>query len=121
MLTLYRKTTRIAAAYVALGLATGAAGQTTLRLRTQTKDVDFSAAPSTRPAKTGTSLPSICAVGEMFFLSNATNPGENLYGCTATNTWTLQGDKIPAQGGFGGASMTTDGVQSQWTFLGGDL
>ncbi len=65
------------------------AAQTSVDLRTQSKNVDFSAAASTRPIKTGVGLPATCSAGEMFFLSNAT-PGLNLYGCTSPNTWTAQ-------------------------------
>lgn len=40
--------------------------------------------------------PAACAVGDLWFDSNAT-AGQNWYGCTATNTWTLQSDTgIPA-------------------------
>jgi hypothetical protein len=63
-------------------------GQTLVDLRTQTKNVDFSNAASTVPAKSGTALPASCNPGEMFFrTSNA--PGQNLYGCEPANTWTL--------------------------------
>lgn len=51
---------------------------------------DASAAASTAPAKVGTNPPATCVVGDMFFDSNET-AGANIYGCTATNTWTLQG------------------------------
>jgi hypothetical protein len=71
-------------------------GQTAIDLRTQSKSVDFSAASSTRPMKTGTTLPATCVAGEMFFKTDAP-AGSNLYGCVATNTWTLQ-----AGGGGGG-------------------
>lgn len=50
----------------------------------------FAGATSTAPMKVGTTLPVTCAVGEAFFDSDAT-AGQNVYGCTATNTWTLQG------------------------------
>jgi hypothetical protein len=43
--------------------------QTSVDLRTQARNVDFSSAGSTRPVKTGSSLPGICASGEMYFLS----------------------------------------------------
>ena len=73
------------------GLLLGAAhpgfAQTQIHLQTQSKAVDFANASSTRPAKTGTALPAACLVGEAFFKSNAA-AGANLYGCTATNTWT---------------------------------
>jgi len=65
-------------------------GQTQVDLKTQSRGVDFSAAPSTAPAKTGTSLPVACSVGQAYFLTNA-QPGANWYLCTATNIWTVQG------------------------------
>ena len=65
------------------------AAQTQVDLRTQSKGVDFTAAQSTKPFKSGGTLPATCAQGEMFFLT-AASAGTNLYGCTATNTWTLQ-------------------------------
>lgn len=40
--------------------------------------------------KVGTTAPATCAVGEVFFDSDAT-AGSNWYGCTASNTWTLLG------------------------------
>ncbi len=62
--------------------------QTQVDLRTQGKSVDFSAVSSTRPVKTGTALPASCAVGELFFKSNAA-AGQNLYACHAQNSWSL--------------------------------
>lgn len=53
--------------------------------------IDYSNATSTRPHKVGTTLPATCAVGDAFFKSDAT-AGKNNYGCTAPDTWTLQGD-----------------------------
>jgi hypothetical protein len=80
-------------------------GQTQVDLRTQSKTVDFSNAPSTRPVRTGTAIPSICQTGELFY--NLTAPaGQNLYGCTATNIWTLEsGSGGGGGGGGGGATM----------------
>ena len=51
-----------------LALLTGccAPGQTLVDLRTQTKDVDFSGANTTKPFKSGTLLPGTCGVGEAF-------------------------------------------------------
>lgn len=66
------------------------AAQTQIDLRTQAKSVDFSGASSTRTWKTGTALPSTCALGEVFFLTSAP-AGANLYACTAANTWSVQG------------------------------
>jgi len=42
-------------------------------------------------ANVGTSPPGTCTVGDMYFKTDAT-PGQNLYYCTATNTWTQQKD-----------------------------
>jgi hypothetical protein len=65
-------------------------GQTTVDLRTQTRNVDFSSSPSTKPFKTGAALPASCSPGEAFFKTDAPS-GQNLYGCTAANQWTLEG------------------------------
>lgn len=72
----------------------GVIAQTKLDLRTQSKPVDFSAASSTKPVRSGTALPGGCSSGEMFYLSNAT-PGYNLYYCTGANTWTPAGASAP--------------------------
>ncbi|HEV2446937.1 MAG TPA: hypothetical protein VGS58_13495, partial [Candidatus Sulfopaludibacter sp.] len=66
------------------------AAQTQIDLRTQAKSVDFSAASSTKPLKTGGSLPATCAVGEVFFNTSAA-AGANFYACTAANQWSSQG------------------------------
>ena len=50
----------------------------------------------------GTTLPATCAVGEVFFKTNA-SAGANMYGCTSLNTWT-------AQAGGGGGSATWGGI-----------
>jgi hypothetical protein len=75
---------------VMIFLSLPAAAQTQIDLRTQTKSVDFTAAVSTKPLKTGSVLPATCQVGDMFFKTDAT-PGANLYGCTAAGTWSVQG------------------------------
>lgn len=89
-------------------LAATAAAQTAIDLRTQAKSVDFSAASSTRPLKTGTALPATCTTGEMFFKSNAP-AGTNLYGCAATNVWSQQA------GGTGGSGAGTPNVSQSFT------
>ncbi len=67
-----------------------ASSQTLINLATQGRNIDFSNAPSTRPEKTGSSLPATCLPGELFF--NLTAPaGQNLYSCVAANTWVLVG------------------------------
>jgi hypothetical protein len=76
--------------------------QTKVDLGRQGGNVDFSAALSTKPFQTGTTLPGSCATGQMFFLSNAT-AGSNTYGCIA-NVWTLQGGS--GGGAWGGITGT---------------
>ncbi len=66
-----------------------AAGQTQLDLSTQSKSVNFSGAPFTRPVKTGTVQPATCTVGDLFF-NTAAPAGQNLYACVAQNTWALE-------------------------------
>ncbi len=44
-------------------------------------------AERTAPVKAGATLPAACTAGDQFFKTNAT-PGQNLYFCTGTNTWT---------------------------------
>jgi hypothetical protein len=61
----------------------GVAGNPTLSLSAA---FDVSGKTSTKPAKSGTSLPGTCMVGEQFFKTDAT-AGQNLYFCTALNTW----------------------------------
>jgi hypothetical protein len=79
---------RIALLSAAVGLASY--GQTTqINLATQGKNIDFTGAPFTRPVKTGTALPGTCSPGDLFFKTDAA-AGQNLYGCTAANTWLPQ-------------------------------
>lgn len=65
--------------------------------------IDLSGKTWVKPFKTGTSLPATCSVGDMYFKSDA-SAGVNLYGCTSTNTWTLQGDGGGGGGGTPGGS-----------------
>ncbi|MGO4883081.1 MAG: beta strand repeat-containing protein [Bryobacteraceae bacterium] len=53
--------------------------------------VDFSGGTHTLPAKVGVgaSKPSTCTVGEQYFANDAP-AGQNLFGCTAANTWTVE-------------------------------
>ena len=67
-----------------------AVGQTRIDLKNQSRAVDFSGAVSTKPAKSGSALPTNCGTGEVYLLTTAV-PGSNLYVCTATNVWSLQG------------------------------
>lgn len=54
----------------------------------------------------GTTLPASCTVGSLFFKTDAT-AGQNIYGCTSTNTWTLQSSS--AASGFS-ASISSSTV-----------
>ena len=91
---------------LALMLAASCFGQTLVDLRTQSKSIDFSALPSTRPVQVGTALPATCQVGQMFFKSDAI-AGANLYGCAATNVWSVQ------SAGNGGGSGTGASMAAQ--------
>jgi len=84
--------------------------QTQVDLRTQSKSVDFANFTSTRPLRTGTAVPSTCQVGEMFFKSDAT-AGQNLFACTAANTWTLE------SGGGGNGLTACQVLRTQATVL----
>jgi hypothetical protein len=66
---------------------------TTVNLGTQARNPDFSAMPVTKPVTVGTSLPSTCVVGQLFFNSSA-SAGNNLSSCTATNTWSPVGNTL---------------------------
>ena len=84
--------------------------QTQMDLATQSKNVDFSAAPSTRPVKIGTVFPASCQTGAMFFKTDSA-AGANLFGCTAASVWTL------LSGGSSGASNVNCTVSN----IGGSL
>src|ERR1043166_6627157 len=64
--------------------------QNVVNLGRQGVNADFSNFSYTYPFKIGTTLPSTCTVGMQFWKSNAT-AGQNIYSCTTTNTWTLEG------------------------------
>ncbi len=105
----------------ALALAGAGAAQTKVDLRTQAKTVDFSQADSTRPSKTGTSLPATCAAGETFLRLDAP-AGRNWYTCLTANQWTLQGADTPAPGTANQNSvLASDGSAAVWKALGGDV
>ena len=67
-----------------IGLSLGA--QTQVDLHTQSKGVDFQAAPYTRPLKTSATLPATCTVNELLLLTTAP-AGSNIYACLSTNNW----------------------------------
>ena len=87
-------------------LAVMASGQTRVDLKTQTKDIDFSDATSTRPLQTGIVLPTTCAVGQLFYKSDGI-AGANIFGCTVTNHWMIQaGGGVGPQGPTGPTGLT---------------
>ena len=59
---------------------------TTLNLSTQGRNADFSNFPFTRPVTQGSSLPSTCQVGQLFF-NTAAPIGANIFSCVSSNTW----------------------------------
>jgi len=93
--------------------------QTQVDLRTQSKSVDFAGAASTRPFKTGPSLPPTCEVGELFFRTGVA-AGSNLYGCTSANQWSLEasggggGGSLPDMAGQANKVLSTDGAGALW-------
>ncbi len=98
-----------------------AAAQTKIDLRTQGKSVDFSAATSTKPSKTGTAFPATCSIGETFFKTDAA-AGANLYGCTATNIWTVQSSSsLPSVAGNANKILSNGGTTADWRALNGDI
>ena len=94
--------------------------QTLVDLRTQSKSVDFSAAGSTKPMQTGSSLPSTCAVGQFFFLTTAP-AGTNVYACNPANTWTVEGNSLTVNSNTANEVLSSDGSNIQWLALGGDI
>ena len=97
-----------------LGFSALAGAQTMVDLGRQGRNVDFSSAASTKPSKTGVNLPPVCSTGETFFKTDAL-AGQNLYGCTSANVWTLQGD---GGGSGGGASQAADLLDCKATVSG---
>ena len=77
-------------------------GQTTINGGRQISGPwDASGAVSTKPARSGTTLPSTCSLGEQFFKTDAT-AGQNLHFCTAVNVWTQM------SGGAGGGDTASN-------------
>ena len=73
---------------------------------------DFSRAAHTLPLKSGlaAALPSACTLSELYFATDAPT-GSNVYGCTAANTWAVQGNVTVMSAGFAvGNSGTVDFV-----------
>ncbi len=85
---------------VTLSNGDGVSGNPTISLA---GTFDISGKTSTKPVKTGTSDPGTCGVGELLFRTDLT-AGQNLKGCTSSNTWTALG----ATGGSPAFSSVTD-------------
>jgi len=66
-----------------------AVAQTRMDLRTQAEHVDFSAAVSTKPVKTGLALPASCTSGEVYL--RISDGRGTLWTCVSDSVWTLQG------------------------------
>ena len=90
---------RVVVAAAALGAVSLLSGQTQINGGRTVKGAwDASGAISTKPAKSGTVLPATCGTGEQFFKTDAA-AGQNVYLCTAANTWTA------ASGGGGSTNV----------------
>jgi hypothetical protein len=98
---------RLSRIMVIAALAGSMSAQTRVDLRSQSKSVDFSGASSTKPFRVGTTLPPLCQVGEFFYKTNSP-AGQNVYGCTATNIWTLEGGSGGSSGGISSVAQLTD-------------
>lgn len=106
-----------------IGLSGASQAQTAVDLRTQSRNVDFSGAASTKPFKTGTALPSKCAVGETFFKTDAP-AGQGLYACgPEADNWVLVGGSAWASlpPGVQGQVLTSTGTTAEWRSVGGDV
>jgi hypothetical protein len=73
-------------------IAALSSAQTQVDLRTQAKNVDFSAAAETRPFKMGTSLPPSCLSGDMYFKTDSP-AGTNLFTCLSGNWTQVDGNR----------------------------
>ena len=105
---------------VVAAIATVASAQTKINLSKQARMVDFSGASSTKPSKAGTVLPASCSAGETFLKTDGP-AGQNIYVCTQSNLWSLQGANIPGVTGFANMVLATDGTALIWKALGGDI
>ena len=62
------------------------AAQTQVDLHSQSRGVDFQAAPYTRPLKSSATLPATCTQNELLYLTTAT-AGSNIYACVSPGVW----------------------------------
>jgi len=90
---------------VLLMCGVSALSQTQLNLGTQAKNVNFGSISITKPVTIVTTISGVtCTVGQIAFVSTA-SPGQNLYGCTSTNVWSLLGGT-----GSGSGTVTSVGI-----------
>jgi hypothetical protein len=96
-----------------VGIAVSAAysqTSTAVNLNSQSRNPDFSNFAFTRPVSVGTTLPSTCQVGQLFFNSSAA-AGANIFACTQPNAWSVMGANTlqPAGSGtLGGVMIPTN-------------
>lgn len=64
-------------------------------------------AQKTYPFRIGLVLPASCTVGEMLYKTNEP-PGENVYACTSTNTWSKMGTPASYTAGLGISILGTE-------------
>ena len=65
-------------------------------------------AAGSTPFRTGASLPATCTANQDVFYLTTASAGQNIYSCTSTNTWTLEGSS------GGGVTLATAGVSADW-------
>jgi hypothetical protein len=78
-------------------------GQTRIDLQQQTRGSGFLQPPFSQPVRVGTTLPTTCNPGELFFLSSGA-AGANLHVCHSANQWASQGSA-----GLGNISLSVGG------------
>ncbi len=98
------KNLAVATCWLALLHAQTLFGQTRVDLQNQSKNVNLQAQTRTAPLKSGAVLPATCTLADLFFQTTAPS-GTNVYGCTSTNIWSLEG----GTGGSGGSLTIYNG------------
>ena len=69
------------------------------------------------PYSIGATAPATCTVGDVFFKTNAT-AGQNIYGCTTSNVWTVVSGAVLSVNGVTGAitlGIGSDGIAPAWS------
>ncbi len=97
-----------------LSVAAALAQTTVTGSKTVQGNWDASGANTTKPAKTGASLPATCSSGEVFF-NTAASSGQNIYLCQPANTWTQVtggSGSLPAAGGDLSGTLTSATVRA---------